>query len=124
MANSTVTGLKEFRAGLQHGMINQRTVIREQFTELGARMVNEMRIRAPKKSGALAASIRDEVIDTNNGERLNIQIGNAAVPYAAHVEYGDSHAPAHPFVRPVAMAYQKVIPVQMTEAIQDSWSKS
>jgi HK97 gp10 family phage protein len=121
MANSIVTGIDEFRTGLVTGMANQRSVIRNQLEALGVQMVAEMRANAPRKTGALAASIHAETIDTNHGEKLDIQIGDEVAFYAAHDEYGTAHQPARPFVRPVFYRYEKLIPGQMEQSIVNAW---
>lgn len=120
---SLISGMHEFRLGLKHGMLQQRAAITVQMETLGQRMVAQIRANAPRITGALAASVRYQIIETNNGVRLEILIGDKVAYYAAHVEYGDAHAPAHPFARPVAMAYQKVIPVEINASIVNAWSK-
>ena len=91
---------------------------------LGAQMVAEIRAAAPKRTGALAASVRHEVVATAEGVRLKIVVGNDTVFYAPFVEFGTARAPAHAFVRPVVYREEQNIPVRVERTLSTSREQS
>lgn len=74
-------------------------------------LVKKIQARAPKKSGALAASIYVTDKKPAGEQMLNQEaaMGYIVVDtfYARFQEYGSQHQPARPFVRPVLDAEQK-----------------
>lgn len=121
MADTAVTGISEFRDSLKRGFADQRQKLKGRLNELGIQMTAEIRMGAPKKTGALAASVRYRILDTDDGERLEILIGNEVAYYAPHVEFGTAQAPAHPFVRPVAYRHENALPNDLEKAIAAAW---
>lgn len=119
-----VTGLLEFRGGIEKGLLVHRQAINEKLNAIGEQMVAEIRIYAPKKSGALAASVRYVVVDTNDGLRLKILIGNRVVYYASFIEYGTAKAPAHPFVRPVVYRYESKMTGELEQVVAAAWGRN
>ncbi|ALA26724.1 hypothetical protein AVI51_16325 (plasmid) [Piscirickettsia salmonis] len=62
----------------------------------------QMKANAPQKSGALAESIKRRS-KKGKGRRtiVNVTVGPARkIQYAIEQEYGSSHQPARPFIRP------------------------
>ncbi|HEY3432547.1 MAG TPA: hypothetical protein VGK09_08365 [Rhodocyclaceae bacterium] len=123
---SAVTGVDDFRSGLKAGFRNQRQALKDRLNALGVQMTVEIKAGCPKVTGALASTVRYILIDTNDGESLEIQVGDKTVFYAPHVEYGHGghEAPAKPFVRPVVYRHEPQIPVAMEQTIIDSWGGS
>lgn len=122
MDKSSVQGLEEFRASLAQGIQRQREALKMQLERLGVQMTIEIKAAAPVKSGATQHSVRYVVLDTKNGERLDIKVGDEVAYYVEHIELGTAHAPAQPFVRPVVYRYEKLVPAQISEGVQKAWS--
>jgi HK97 gp10 family phage protein len=118
-----VTGTAEFRAALNAGSERQRHALRAELERLGGQMADEIRASAPRKTGALAASIRYEVVDTDKGEKLRLHIGDKTAYYASFVEYGHGTTPAHPFVRPVLATHKAQIAEEFSAVITTSWGE-
>lgn len=116
-----VSGMAEWRAHIAAGIADQRRRLVTDLDALGARMVEEIRAAAPKRTGALAASVRHEVVETADGVRLKIVVGNDTVFYAPYVEFGTAREAAHPFVRPVAYREEKAIPGRIEHSVSTSW---
>ena len=116
-----ISGMAAWRTNIASGIARQREQILANLDALGARMVEEIRIAAPKRSGALAASVRHEVVGTTDGVRLKIVVGNDTVFYAPFVEFGTAREAAHPFVRPVAYREEKAIPGRIEHTLSTSW---
>jgi len=116
-----VSGMAEWRANIAAGIADQRRLVLADLDALGARMVEEIRTAAPKRTGALAASVRHEVVETADGVRLKIVVGNDTVFYAPYVEFGTAREAAHPFVRPVAYREEKAIPGRIEHSVSTSW---
>ena len=121
MDKSAVTGLSEFRQQLNAGFLRQREEIKQKLNQLGIQMTVEIKAGAPIRSGATVASVRYRVLDTANGEALEIKVGDATAFYVPHVEFGTAEAPAHPFVRPVVYSHEKHIPVRIEEGVNKAW---
>lgn len=78
-----ITGLRETIASLQrYGA--EVSDLKDAFTRIGTIVADEAKRRAPKKSGALAASIRPS--KTKN--KSIVRAGSGSVPYAGVHEYG------------------------------------
>ncbi len=116
-----ITGIAELRAGIASGIARQREQLVADLNAFGAQMVAQIRAAAPKRSGALAASVRHEVVETAEGVRLKIVVGNDTVFYAPFVEFGTAREPAHPFVRPVAYREEKAIPGRIEQSLSTTW---
>ena len=116
-----ISGIAEWRAHLASGIARQRQKLLADLDALGARMVDEIRAAAPKRSGALAASVRHEVVETAEGVRLKIVVGNDTVFYAPYVEFGTAREPVHAFVRPVVYREEKHIPGRVEHSLSTSW---
>jgi HK97 gp10 family phage protein len=76
-----------------------REVCREAFARLGPQVVDRAAARAPKLTGAGAASIHYEVVEAPDGLAMHV-LWDAAHAYMAYSELGDAHQPATPFLRP------------------------
>jgi HK97 gp10 family phage protein len=116
-----ITGIAELRAGIASGIARQREQLVADLDAFGAQMVAQIRAAAPKRSGALAASVRHEVVETAEGVRLKIVVGNDTVFYAPFVEFGTAREPAHPFVRPVAYREEKAILGRIEQSLSTTW---
>ena len=116
-----ISGISELRARTASGIARQREQLIADLDALGAQMVEEIRAAAPKRTGALAASVRHEVVATADGVRLQILVGNDTVFYAPYVEFGTAREAAHPFVRPVAYREEKAIPGRIEHTLSTSW---
>ena len=116
-----VSGMAEWRANIATGIARQRQKLLADLDALGARMVDEIRTAAPKRTGALAASVRHEVVESADGVRLKIVVGNDTVFYAPFVEFGTAREPVQPFVRPVVYREEKHIPGHIEHAVSKSW---
>ncbi|MBE2259909.1 MAG: HK97 gp10 family phage protein [Rhodobacteraceae bacterium] len=116
-----ISGIAEWRAHLASGIARQRQKLLADLDALGARMVDEIRAAAPKRTGALAASVRHEVVETAEGVRLKILVGNDTVFYAPYVEFGTAREPVHAFVRPVVYREEKHIPGRVERSLSTSW---
>ena len=116
-----ISGIAEWRAHLASGIARQRQKLLADLDALGARMVDEIRAAAPKRTGALAASVRHEVVETAEGVRLKIVVGNDTVFYAPYVEFGTAREPVHAFVRPVVYREEKHIPGRVEHTLSTSW---
>ena len=116
-----ILGMTEWRARLATGIARQRQKLLADLDALGARMVDEIRTAAPKRTGALAASVRHEVVETAEGVRLKIVVGNDTVFYAPFVEFGTAREPVQPFVRPVVYREERHIPGHLEHAVSASW---
>ncbi|WP_300338228.1 HK97-gp10 family putative phage morphogenesis protein [Accumulibacter sp.] len=116
-----ISGIAELRAGIASGIARQREQLVADLDAFGARMVEEIRDAAPKRTGALAASVRHELVETADGVRLKIVIGNDTVFYAPYVEFGTAREPVHAFVRPVVYREEKHIPGRVEHTLSTSW---
>ncbi|MCM8624134.1 MAG: HK97 gp10 family phage protein [Candidatus Accumulibacter sp.] len=119
-----ISGIAELRARLASGIARQREQLVADLDALGAQMVAEIRAAAPKRTGALAASVRHEVVWTPGGARLKIMAGTDAVYYAPFVEFGTAREPAYAFVRPVVYREEKAIPGRIERTLSTSWEQS
>ena len=119
-----VLGIAELRVSLQEGIARQRAQLVAALDVLGTQMVEDIRAAAPKRTGALAASVRHEVVETLDGVRLRISVGNEAVDYAPYVEFGTAREPVHAFVRPVVYREENNLPGQMEHTLSTSWESS
>ena len=119
-----ISGISELRARTASGIARQREQLIADLDALGAQMVEEIRAAAPKRTGALAASVRHEVVATADGVRLQILVGNDTVFYAPFVEFGTSRKPAHAFVRPVIYLEEQNLPVRVERTLSTSWESS
>ena len=116
-----ISGISELRARIASGIARQREQLVADLDALGARMVEAIRAAAPKRTGALAASVRHEVVATPEGVRLKIVVGNDTVYYAPFVEFGTSREPVHAFVRPVVYREEQQIPGRIEHTLSTSW---
>ena len=116
-----ISGISELRAHIASGIARQREQLVADLDALGARMVEEIRAAAPKRTGALAASVRHEVIKTPEGVRLKLIVGNDTVYYAPFVEFGTAREPVHAFVRPVVYREEQQIPGRIEHTLSTSW---
>lgn len=119
-----VLGIAELRVSLQEGIVRQRAQLVAALDVLGTQMVEDIRAAAPKRTGALAASVRHEVVETPDGVRLRIFVGNEAVDYAPYVEFGTAWEPVHAFVRPVVYREEARIPGRVEHTLSTSWESS
>lgn len=116
-----ISGVDEWHARVASGIARQRQRLAAELEALGARMVEEIRTAAPKRSGALAASVRHAVVETAHGVRLRITVGNDAVFYAPYVEFGTAREPVRAFVRPVVYREEKAIPGRIGHTVANTW---
>ena len=116
-----ISGIADLRASIVSGTARQREKLIADLDAFGAQMVEEIRAAAPKRSGALAASVRHEVVETADGVRLKIVVGNDTVFYAPYVEFGTAREPVHAFVRPVVYREEKNIPGRVEHTLSASW---
>ena len=116
-----ISGISELRARIASGIARQREQLVADLDALGARMVEEIRAAAPKRTGALAASVRHEVVATPEGVRLKLIVGNDTVYYAPFVEFGTAREPVHAFVRPVVYREEQQIPGRIEHTLSTSW---
>ncbi len=116
-----IAGIAELRAGIASGIARQREQLVADLNTFGAQMVAQIRAAAPKRSGALAASVRHEVVETAEGVRLKIVVGNDTVFYAPFVEFGTAREPAQAFVRPVVYREEKAIPGRIEQSLSTTW---
>ncbi len=116
-----ISGISELRARIASGIARQREQLVADLDALGARMVQEIRAAAPKRTGALAASVRHEVVATPEGVRLKLIVGNDTVYYAPFVEFGTAREPVHAFVRPVVYREEQQIPGRIEHTLSTSW---
>lgn len=119
-----ISGVAELRARIASGIARQREQLVADLDAFGAQVVEEIRAAAPKRTGALAASIRHEVIGTADGVRLKIMVGNDTVYYAPYVEFGTAREPVHAFVRPVVYREEQHIPGRVERTLATSWESS
>jgi len=118
---AVIAGITELRAGIASGIARQREQLVADLNAFGAQMVAQIRAAAPKRSGALAASVRHEVVETAEGVRLKIVVGNDTVFYAPFVEFGTAREPAQAFVRPVVYREEKAIPGRIEQSLSTTW---
>ena len=119
-----IAGIAELRAGIASGIARQREQLVADLDAFGAQMVAQIRAAAPKRSGALAASVRHEVVETAEGVRLKIVVGNDTVFYAPFVEFGTAREPAQAFVRPVVYREEKRLPGHVKQSLATAWEFS
>lgn len=124
MAKEQVIGIDKFRTGLALSITATRNAMADSMRKMAAEMVDQIKAGAPTKTGALKESVRFVEYYRPSGPAMELQVGNSKVRYAAHVEYGTSKEPAHPFVRPVVERLKKRYPGQIEQAIAETWSKS
>ncbi len=70
---------------------------------------------APKKTGALAASIDYRVV----GKTLTIFVG---VPYGIYQEYGTRNIPPHPYIRPALLEMGRIWGANLEMAFQTQFA--
>jgi len=116
-----ISGISELRARIASGIARQREQLVADLDAFGARMVEEIRAAAPKRTGALAASVRHELVATPDGVRLKLIVGNDTVYYAPFVEFGTAREPVHAFVRPVVYQEEQQIPGRIEHTLSTSW---
>ena len=116
-----ISGISELRARIASGIARQREQLVADLDAFGARMVEEIRAAAPKRTGALAASVRHELVATPDGVRLKLIVGNDTVYYAPFVEFGTAREPVHAFVRPVVYREEQQIPGRIEHTLSTSW---
>lgn len=114
-----VTGLAELRAAAKSLPAQMRQALVERFHRVGAELVAAIKARCPSVSGALRNSVRYEVKDEDGQVKLCIFIGDDLAYYAGFVEFGSSHAPAHPFVRPVVYGRRSGLAKDMEVVIEE-----
>ena len=119
-----ISGISELRARIASGIARQREQLVADLDALGARMVEAIRAAAPKRTGALAASVRHEGVATAEGVRLQILIGNDTVFYAPFVEFGTAREPAHAFVRPVIYREEPHLSGRVERTLSIAWESS
>ncbi len=119
-----ISGIAALRASIASGIGHQRKLLVADLDAFGAQMVEEIRAAAPKRTGALAASVRHEVVETPDGVRLKIVVGNDTVFYAPYVEFGTAREPVHAFVRPVVYREEKHLPGRVEHSLSTSWESS
>lgn len=119
-----ILGIAELRASIASGISRQREQLVADLNAFGAQMVEQIRAAAPKRTGALAASVRHEVVATPDGVRLKIVVGNDTVFYAPFVEFGTAREPVHAFVRPVVYREEKHVPGRVKHSLSISWESS
>lgn len=78
-----VEGLRETVRSLER-LGTEVTDLKDAFKRIGNIVVQEAQQRAPKKTGALAGSIKP----SNTKNKSNIRAGSARVPYAGVQEWG------------------------------------
>ena len=116
-----VSGISELRSRIAANNERQLGQLMADLDAIGRQMVEEIRAAAPKRTGALAASVRHEVVATPDGVRLKIVVGNDTVFYTPYVEFGTSREPVHAFVRPVIYREEKAIPGRVEHTLSTSW---
>ena len=116
-----ISGINELRSHIAANIERQREKLVADLDAIGRQMVEEIRAAAPKRTGALAASVRHEVVATPDGVRLKIVVGNDTVFYTPYVEFGTSREPVHAFVRPVIYREEKAIPGRVEHTLSTSW---
>lgn len=116
-----VFGINELRERIAAGIARQREKLTTDLDAIGRQMVEEIRAAAPKRTGALAASVRHQVVETADGVRLKIVVGDDTVFYAPYVEFGTAREPVHAFVRPVVYREEKHIPGRVEHTLSTSW---
>ncbi len=124
MAKEQIIGIDKYRTGLVLSLTAARNAMTDSMRKMAAEMVDQIKAGAPVKTGALKESIKYVEHSRPSGPAMELQVGNSKVRYAAHVEYGTSKAPAHPFVRPVVERLKKRYPGQIEQEIAETWSKS
>ncbi len=117
-----VIGLDKFRTGLAVALSDGRKDLTNDLRTIAAEMVNALQLACPSDSGALKASIKSVEHARKTGPSVQIFVGNASTYYAAFVEYGTSHAPARPFVRPVVARFREKFPGLIAQSIEQTWS--
>lgn len=122
MAKTQIIGLDKFRTGLAVALAASRKDLTDGLRQMAAELVEAIKADCPTKTGALKASIKYVEHSRTSGPGVEIWIGDSKVFYAAHVEYGTSRAPAHPFVRPVVERFRKKYPGQIEQMIAQTWS--
>jgi len=117
-----ISGIPQLRTGIASSIARQRAQLVADLDALGRQMVEAIRAAAPRRTGALAASVRHEVVATPDGVRLQIVVGNDTVFYAPFVEFGTAGSPAHAFVRPVLYRDEKTLPGRIEHSLSTSWA--
>ncbi|ODN41051.1 HK97-gp10 family putative phage morphogenesis protein [Piscirickettsia litoralis] len=99
----TVEGLKDLEQKLKKLEPKKiRTLNRRALRKAAEPVERQMKANAPQKSGALAESIKRRS-KKGKGRRaiVNVTVGpSRKIQYAIEQEYGSSHQPARPFIRP------------------------
>jgi len=101
-----VKGTKRLALKLDGIAAGLRTDILRRAAQVAALgLEGEVKARVPRDTGALAKTIRRELISSDaSGAVVAVKAGGQGAhnnrPVAFWVEYGSSHAPAQPFMRP------------------------
>lgn len=122
MAKTQVIGVDKFRTGIAVSIAAQRQDLQAELRALADQLAQQIRAACPERTGALKNSVKVMESKGIKGSTVRISIGNRTVDYAAHVEYGTSHAAAQPFVRPVVERFRQQFPGQIEQMIAQTWS--
>ncbi len=116
-----VLGIPELRARIAAEIISHRAHLVSELDAIGRDMVERIRAMAPSNTGALAKSVRHEIVQSASGAKLLITVGNDRVYYAPYLEFGTSRMSARPFVRPVVYQEQRKVPSRVSSTLSVSW---
>jgi HK97 gp10 family phage protein len=122
MAKAQVIGVDKFRTGIAVTLAAQRKDLDSGLRAMADQLAQQIQANCPSLTGALKASVKVVESPGPAGRRIKIEIGNSTVDYAAHVEYGTSHAAARPFVRPAVEKARQQFPGQIEHLIEQTWS--
>ena len=100
MSVQQVEGMEALTQSMRNHAVTTQSIIAGLEAQ-GIKIVADMRARCPVDTGALRDAIRHEIVVDVSGPKLVIHVGNTETYYVQFVEYGSSHAPAHPFIRPI-----------------------
>lgn len=120
MAEVQVKGLNEALRALK-AFGDDMNDLKDANQELGSTIASRASALAPKRSGALAGSIR-----ANRAQKkVQIKAGGAAVPYAGVIEYGWAARGIRPqsYLRRAAFSNKDYIATKYEENIQRSIQK-
>ncbi|APS52492.1 hypothetical protein AVI51_16650 (plasmid) [Piscirickettsia salmonis] len=99
----SVEGLRDLEKQLKQLAPKKiRTLNRRALRKAAEPLEQQMKANAPQKSGALVESIKRRS-KKGKGRRtiVNVTVGpTRKIDYAIEQEYGSSHQPARPFIRP------------------------
>ena len=121
-----IKGEKELRAKLKKLNIDSKKAIGKALMKSADIVVEEAKIRAPFKTGALKKAIaRDEPEVTKGGFNINIGIKIGRLPftkkdafYARFQELGTSKMSAHPYLRPALDSKKNSVIAKFMEIIR------